>query len=67
MNRVVSFAAIAILLAAGVASARSVITTLAGCQSEFGRGGAAKACEACVKAKGRYAQHASKKGQWACE
>lgn len=67
MKRIVAFAAVAVLLVAGAAAARSVITTLAGCQSEFGRGGGAKACEACVKAKGRFTQHAAKKGQWACE
>ena len=52
---------------AGEAWARSVITTLAGCHSEFGNGSASKACAACVKSKGRYTQHAAKKGVWVCE
>lgn len=67
MNRLVTTAALIIGLTAGVAFARSVITTLAGCKSEFGHGGASKSCEACVKGKGRYTQHASKKGVWVCE
>lgn len=67
MNRILTIAAATLMLTASVAWARSVVTTLAGCKSEFGHGGASKACETCVKAKGRYTQHASKKGVWVCE
>lgn len=56
-----------ISLCSTVAFARSVISTLAGCKSEFGNSSASKACEACVKGKGRYTQHASKKGVCVCE
>ncbi len=67
VNRLVAFAAATLMLSASVVWARSVITTLAGCKSEFGHGGASKSCEACVKSKGRYTQHAAKKGVWVCE
>jgi hypothetical protein len=67
MKRLITSAAVVIALLAGSAWARSVITTVAGCKSEFGRGDASKACEVCVKGKGRYTQHAAKKGVWVCE
>ena len=67
LNRLITVAAAALMLSASVVWARSVITTLAGCKSEFGHGGASKSCEACVKSKGRYTQHAAKKGVWVCE
>lgn len=67
VNRLVAVAAATLMLTASFAWARSVITTLAGCKSEFGHGGASKSCEACVKSKGRYTQHAAKKGVWVCE
>jgi len=67
MNRIVAIAATTLMLTATVAWGRSIITTLAGCKSEFGNGGAAKSCEACIKSKGRYTQHAAKKGVCVCE
>lgn len=52
-------------LGAATAWARNVITTVAGCKQEFGKG--SKPCEACVKGGGRWTQHAARKGVWACE
>lgn len=56
-----------VVLVSGLAWARSVVTTPAGCNSEFGHGDASKACVSCVKSGGKFVQHASKKGAWACE
>lgn len=67
MKRIVLAASTGFLLLSGLAWARNVITTPAGCHSEFGSGGASKACTACVKGGGKYVQHAAKKGVWACE
>lgn len=65
MRQVVIAVAVSFTLSAGVAWARNVITTVAGCKQEFGKG--SKPCEACVKGGGRWTQHAAKKGVWACE
>ena len=51
----------------GLALARSLITTLAGCKSEFGSGGQYKACEKCIKGNGKFALHPKNKGAWVCE
>lgn len=64
-RNVVLALAVGALLGATAAWARSVITTVAGCKQEFGKG--SKPCEACVKGGGRWTQHAAKKGVWACE
>ncbi len=53
-------------LVAGIAWARTLITTQAGCNNEFGVKGA-KACVACVKGGGKYAKHPKNKGAWVCE
>lgn len=50
-----------------LAWARNLISTQAGCNSEFGHGHAKDSCVACVKAGGKYVQHAAKKGVWVCE
>jgi len=56
------------LLVGCLAWARSAITTLAGCNSEFGAGsGAAKTCAACVKSGKIYRLHVKNKGAWTCE
>ncbi len=66
MTRSLSLAlCLGFVLGASTAWARNVITTVAGCKQEFGKG--SKACEACVKGGGRWTQHAAKKGVWACE
>lgn len=56
--------ALTFTLGAGVAWARNVVTTTAGCKQEFGS--ASKLCEKCVKGKGKWTQHAAKKGVWSC-
>lgn len=58
--------ALSFTLGTGLAWARNMITTLAGCKQEFGNH-ASKPCESCIKSKGRWVQHAARKGAWACE
>lgn len=65
MKKVAIAVALSFTLGAGVAWARNVITTVAGCKQEFGKG--SKPCEACVKSKGKWVQHAARKGVWGCE
>ena len=54
---------------AGIAWARrTLITTPAGCNAEFGaNSGQARVCTACVKSKRKFRLHAKNKGVWVCE
>lgn len=66
MKQVAVAVAVSFTLGVGVAWARNMITTQAGCNQEFGMR-AAKPCVECVKSKGRWVQHAARKGVWQCE
>ena len=56
----------AVCLGSGLAWARTLVTTPAGCHAEFS-GGQVKTCEKCVKSGGKYILHVKNKGAWVCE